>query len=356
MRTLVHIGHPAHVHLFKNLIWELERKGHKIEITTMDKDVSIRLLDAYNFKYHIVGKNVKGLANKALNLVRLNFKLFTIAKRFNPDVLISICSPYVAQVSFLLRKPYIGFGDTEHSRLIYKLSLPFTNTILTPSCFKKDLGKKQVRYNGYHELAYLHPNYFKPNPAVLDEIGLSEDDKFIILRFVSWSASHDVGQRGIQNEIELVKELEKYGKVFITSEGKLEGDLEKYKIKVSPEKMHDLLYHATMYIGEGATMASEAAVLGTPAIYVNTLRLGYTDDEEERYGLVYNFSDPKTAQKQAFEKAIELLENENLKSDWQKKKEKLLRDKIDVTKWMIEFIENYPQSFYEYKSKQEDII
>jgi predicted glycosyltransferase len=156
-----------------------------------------------------------------------------------------------------------------------------------------------------------------------------------------------VGQRGIKNEIELVRELEKYGKVFITSEGKLEGDLEKYKIKVSPEKLHDLLYYATMYIGEGATMASEAAVLGTPAIYVNTLRLGYTDEEEEKYGVVYNFSDPKTAQKQAFEKAIELLENKNLKSEWRKKRDKLLRDKIDVTKWMTEFVENYPESFYE---------
>jgi hypothetical protein len=101
-----------------------------------------------------------------------------------------------------------------------------------------------------------------------------------------------------------------------------------------------------MYIGEGATVASEAAVLGTPALYVNTLRLGYTDEEEERYGLVYNFSDPTTGEKKAFEKAIELLGNENLKHDWQKKRGKLLKEKIDVTKWMTEFIENYPESFY----------
>ena len=54
--------------------------------------------------------------------------------------------------------------------------------------------------------------------------------------------------------------------------------------------MHDLLYYATMYIGEGATMASEAAILGTPSIYINTLRLSYTDEEEAKYDLLYNYS------------------------------------------------------------------
>jgi len=83
--------------------------------------------------------------------------------------------------------------------------------------------------------------------------------------------------------------------------------------------MHDLLYYATMYIGEGATMASEAAILGTPSIYINTLRLSYTDEEEAKYDLLYNYSDPKTAQREALKKAIELLGNKNLKMNGKKK-------------------------------------
>jgi predicted glycosyltransferase len=187
---------------------------------------------------------------------------------------------------------------------------------------------------------------------VRDEIGQSKDDTFIILRFVSWSASHDIGQHGIKNKIELVRELEKYGRVFITSEGELEKGLEKYKIKVSPEKLHDLLFYASLYVGEGATTASECAILGTHAIYVNTLRLGYTDEEEEKYNLVYNFSDEKTMEKQAFDKALELLENNNLRKEGKGKREKLLKDKIDVTAFMVWFIENYPESFKEMKENQ----
>ena len=41
----------------------------------------------------------------------------------------------------------------------------------------------------------------------------------------------------------------------------------------------------TLYVGEGATTASECAVLGTHAIYVNTLNWGDTDEEEEKYQL-----------------------------------------------------------------------
>tara|TARA_B100000315_G_C14584869_1_gene592441 strand:+ start:2797 stop:2976 length:180 start_codon:yes stop_codon:yes gene_type:complete len=52
--------------------------------------------------------------------------------------------------------------------------------------------------------------------------------------------------------------------------------------------MHDVLYYATLYIGEGATMASECAMLVTHAIYVNSLTAG-TLEKQEEYGLIYGF-------------------------------------------------------------------
>ncbi|RLI76190.1 hypothetical protein DRP05_13360 [Archaeoglobales archaeon] len=353
MRILFNIGHPAQVHLFKNLIWNLEKRGHECKITTIDKEISVYLLNVYGFDYEVVGKAKAHLFSKALDMIKVDYKLYKITKSFKPDILVGgVGNVYVPFLGKLIRIPSIVFDDTEHAKIEHLLMDPFASVICTPSCYKKELGKKQIRYNGYHELAYLHPNYFTPNPAVLDEMGLSKDDTFIILRFVSWSASHDVGQHGIRNKIELVRELEKYGRVLITSEGQLPKELEKYKIKVSPDKLHDLLYYASLYVGEGATTASECAVLGTHAIYVNTLRLGYTDEEEERYNLVYNFSDEKTMEKEAFNKALELLENNNLREEGKRKREQLLKDKIDVTAFMVWFIENYPESFKEMKENQ----
>ena len=357
MRILVEMGHPAHVHHFKNMIWELEKRGHRVQICTTDKEITLELLDKYGFNYKILGINRrKGIVGKIPLLIKSDLRMLKIAKNFKPDLFICRGSPVSAHVSKIFRKPCISFNDTEHSALVDSIVFPFLDAVLTPSCFKKDIGKNQIRYDGYHELAYLHPSYFTPNPAVLDEIGLTEDDTFIILRFVSWDASHDVGHSGIRNKIELVQKLEKYGRVLITSEGKLGDGLEKHQIKVSPEKMHDLLYYASLYVGEGATMASESAILGTHAVYTNTLRLGYTDEEEEKYDLVYNFSDEKTMEKKAFDKALELIRNDNLRRDGKRKKEILLKDKIDVTAFMVKFIENDPESCKKLFSKIEMVL
>ena len=67
-------------------------------------------------------------------------------------------------------------------------------------------------------------------------------------------------------------------RIFISSEKEIPPNLEKYKLLVPVEKMHSVLYFSSLYIGEGATMASEAAVLGTPSIYLSKLSVGYLKD------------------------------------------------------------------------------
>jgi len=354
MRILVDIGHPAHVHFFKHFVREMEKKGHEFLITAKDKEVSLRLLDAYGLKYVRAGSYRGGLVRKGIDMLRIDWDTLRVARRFRPDIVMSLGSPNAAHVSWLLRRPHVTFDDTENSREQYYLYAPFTKTVCTPSCFQRDLGTKQVRYAGYHELAYLHPTRFVPDPSVLGEIGLTPDDRFIIVRFVSWGASHDIGQHGVVDPRQLVMELEKYGRVLITSERKLSTDLERCRITVAPEKLHDLLYYATLCIGEGATVASECAVLGTPAIYVNTLNTGYVKEQDEKYGLTHCFPDPRTGQAQAMRKAVELLQRPNLREEWRRKRDRLLADKIDVTKFVVDFIENYPESFRNYRMANTD--
>jgi len=346
MKIVVDINHPAHVHYFKNFIWEMEQKGHEILVTASEKDISFELLKIYNIPYTNIGSYGKGIARKIINLPILDWKMYKAVKQFNPDIFLGFGSIRAAHVSKILGKPCIALDDTEHAKWEHMLYVPFTDAILTPKCFKKDFGKKQIRYDGYTELAYLHPSYFTPNPAVLDEIGLTEDDPFIIVRFVSWQASHDVGHAGItlDNKRKAIHEFEKYGRVFITSEKPLSQEFEKYRISVSPEKMHDLLYYATLLYGESSTMASECAVLGTHAIFCDFAGRGYTDEEEKIYDLVYNFKLDESGQEESIKKAVELLQDPDLKKKGRIKQEHLLSDKIDVTAFMIWFIENYPDS------------
>ena len=345
MRILIDIGHPAHVHQFRNAIHLLEARGHDVLVTSRNKEVTFALLDKYSIPYVKVGDYANNNIKKAINMFKIDAELYSVTSKFQPDILIGgVGNVYIAHVSWLLRRPSILFNDTEHGKLQDQLSYPFTTTICTPSCYTRDLGEKQVRYNGYHELAYLHPDRFTPNPAVLTEIGLTEGDPFIIVRFVSWDASHDVGQHGIRDKVGLVKALEQYGRVLITSEGALPEELQPYQIRVSPEKLHDLLYYATLYVGEGATTASECAVLGTHAIYVNSLGLGYTTEEDEKYHLVSDFSGRDCTDETILAEARRLLQNPDLRKEGKQKGEILVQDKIDVTAFMVWFIEHYPQS------------
>ena len=349
MRIMVGVGHPKHVHFWKNIVRNLENKGHEVKIVARDKDLTLYLLDAFGLKYDIVGKNYKGLIKKAHGMLKVEFKLLKIAKEFKPDIL-AAGAPYLAHVSKLIGKPYICFTDSEPANLVSWLSFPFSNVICTPSCFRRRVNpKKHVAYNGYEELAYLHPSYFNPDLSVLDDLGLNKDDKFVIIRFVAWQASHDIGRKGlgVGTKRAFVNELEKYHKVFITSESKLPEEFEKYRITIPPHRIHDLLYYAQMLIGDTQTMTTEAGILGTPAIRCNSFvgenDMGNFIELEKKYDLIYSYRDPD----KALSKALELLKTDNLKREWQKKREKLLSEKIDVTKFMVEFIENYPRSFHE---------
>ncbi|MEA3470191.1 MAG: DUF354 domain-containing protein [Thermodesulfobacteriota bacterium] len=334
---MIDIGHPAHVHFFKNTIFELKKKDHQVLVTAMDKEVTIELLKSYGIEHIVVGKKGKSTSNLLSQWVMRDLKILKIAYKFNPDILMGISNPCIAHSAWILRKKSIVFDDTEHASFAHKVTYPFANVICTPPCFQNDIGKKQIRYNGYHELAYLHPNYFTPNPEVLNELGLAEGDPFIILRFVSWGASHDIGHHGIQNKLEFVKELEKYGRVLITSEADLGPEFEKYKIKVSPEKLHDLLYYATLFLGESPTMTTESAILGTPAVCISSwaCNCGNFEDLSSKYGLIYCYKD----EKEAISKGIELL-NANAKKKWLAKRNNLLSEKIDVTKFMVDLIED----------------
>ena len=349
MKILIDMGHPGHVHLFKNFIWEMKKRGHEIKVTARDKEITLHLLSTYNFPFTKIGTQKAGMFNLIQEWIARDIGIFRISRNFHPDILLGVGNPSIAHVAKVIRKPSIIFTDTEHATFGNSITFPFASSICTPSCYRDNIGLKQIRYNGYHELAYLHPNHFIPDSTVLDELGLTKDDHFIIVRFVSWGASHDVGQHGIIDKIGLVKALEQYGRIIITSEETLPEELKKYQISVSPEKLHDLLYYATMYIGEGSTTASECAVLGTHAIYVNTLRLGYTDEEEEKYNLLYTFSNPDKMGTEVFEKAKELLEDPNLRVKGKKKREQVLKEKIDVTAFMVWFIENYPESIKQLK-------
>ncbi len=168
------------------------------------------------------------------------------------------------------------------------ITWPTATVVCSPDCYTKSAGKKHRLYPGIHELAYLHPDRFTPDTDVVKSLGIDPSERFCIIRMVGWGACHDVGQYGIaqHKQVELIKEISKYARPYITSEGELPGELEEYKLKIPVHQFHHVLAFSSLCITEGATVASEAAVLGVPVIYVNSLKVGYVDMLEAEYGII----------------------------------------------------------------------
>jgi predicted glycosyltransferase len=336
MKVLVDIGHPAHVHLFKHTMWELERRGHQVIITARKKDVTLKLLELYGFPYECLSEMASAKSGLILEILQRVLRMSRIIHRFKPDLLLGV-GLTVAQAGFFTHTPSITFTDSEFAANDRYTTFPFATYVCTPECFFKKVGKNHKTYAGFHELAYLHPKRFTPNPQVLTEVGLKEKDTFFIARFASFGASHDIGQSGLSDEGKwrLVAELSRRGRVILTSDKELPERFEPYRMSIDPSKIHDLLAYATMYIGEGLTMGSEAVMLGVPAIVINTLDAGTLREQEQRYGLLFRIPE----EEKAIEKALELADTAGLREHFQGKRQQLLSEKIDVTEWIVNLIE-----------------
>ncbi|KDE59534.1 hypothetical protein EL22_20725 [Halostagnicola sp. A56] len=341
MKVIVTIQHPGHVHFFRNAVAELDSRGHDVFVFARESEVATDLLEAYGIEYELLAGESDSMLSLATVQATYEARLLRRARRIEPDVITAIGGVAAAHVATLLRTKSLVFYDTEHATLIQRLGYPFADVICTPECYRGEIGDKQVTYPGYHELAYLHPDRFDPDPAVLEAVGLAPEETFAVVRLSSWDASHDVGQGGFADPRAVVSRLEDAGAtVLLTAEGDPPPDLDPYEFTAPPERMHDLLAFADLVVGEGATTAAEAAVLGTPSVYVNSQSLGYTSELEEEYGLLFAFNgDDRHAR--SLEKAVSILESTTAETDrWKRRRERLLEERIDVTSLIVQQIES----------------
>jgi predicted glycosyltransferase len=271
------------------VIPRLEADGHTVAVTSRRKDVTLELLDAVGLEHRCLSTARPSLPGLALEMVLRVARLCREIRRFRPHVLLARDGAYACQAGWLMRVPAISFDDTDDARLQQRVYAPLAWRIYTDRAYRRRLGTRHRLYRGVSSLAYLAPAVFTPDPGIIRELGLGADVRLILCRLVSWTASHDMGHRGLDRAhlTALLAELSRQGRVLVTSEAPLGPELEPYRIGLPPHRLHHLMAHCSLYVGESATVAAECAVLGVPAVHVSTRRLWYTD-ELEQYGLVHN--------------------------------------------------------------------
>ena len=348
MNFLFTSGHPAQVHNFRLVYQELKSHGHSVFWLTTNKDIAVDLLNIYKISFGLFYKPKKNLLSQLFALCKNTCYAISFIKRNKIDIAVSRTDPYISLACFVLRRTHIILDDTEHASksIRQKPFIKMASCVLTAESFYLNVSPHQIRFAGNIELFYCHPNRFKvQEPWVLLQI--PTDTRYAIVRFVKWDAYHDKGLIGgftLEQKRKLVNQLSQYLRVFISSEGALPDDLIRYRINIPLDRMHDVEACASLLIGESATMASEATILGTPAIYLDEVGRGYTD-EEAREQLLYMFSPRNNGAETAITKAMEVVSPSFDILSWKQRHHKWLQKKIDATAFFTWFLENYPESF-----------
>lgn len=344
MKILIDINHPAHVHYYRNFIKLMEVKGHQFCVINRDSKMINQLLDIYGIEHTIRNKRPekKGTIASLMNLVKMTLWCIRKSFSFHPDMYMGFASVPCAITSWLFRKPSVLIDDTEHNALNHKLYMPVCSAVLTPFYFKKDLGnsKKQIRFNAYVEQLYLHSAYYDNKEDVLEDLNVKPNE-YVIVRYVAYDAHHDLNAHPLSEDTKkkIVSEIAKRYRLFVSLEKGVDDPFyDDYLLKISPEKMHDLEANAKFMVTEGATMASEAFVLGVPYLYLNPLMVGYIDYQ------CTNYPDRcfrTTNGVEALEIVHRLIE---VQTDAETEKKMVEKLTTNPTEYLVSFVERFPES------------
>lgn len=339
MKIMFSVDHPAWAHQFHHIVEMLRARGDEVLVLAIDKDGAPGLLRDYGIPYVMCAKGTgRNIIEKGWLFVRLCVNHTLHALRFRPDILIGRASPMMAVAAWVCRKPHLLYEDTEVSRFSLNICKRLSTKILTPRTFLTDLGACQERVDTYKELFYLHPSVFTPDRQVLRDAGFNPDEPYVLVRFVAWNASHDVGKHGLSDaeQLALVQKLASAGvRVWVSSEKPLSPEMEPYRLRTPFALAHHVLAFARLVYSEGATMASEAVVLGVHALYVNVIKSGSTREQSERFGLMFNFNDGDDRYQLALDQALTLLADPELERKGQDKRKQLLAEKTDINDYFI---------------------
>lgn len=339
-RALFIVNTPSQAHTWRHVVEELQARGCDVSILARDYGGTPGLLNSFGLTcttFRPVGSKFWRL----LTVMKHFENCYDLAKPFSPSMVVGFGLD-AAVTATRLRRPCVAFFDDEHTPWQNRMTSLLATWVITPDTFARTLGKKHVRMPGYKELAYLHPSQFKPDVNIFDQLKIDKYERYVILRFNLVDAIHDIGSHGLRvsSQVELVREFEKHARVFISPEGGLPEELERYRLRIPFDRIHHALYYAHLLVSNSCTMTTEAAILGTPAVRIDPI-VGRHDPRvftelQEKYELAYSFSDPG----KAVQKAIELISTPGVKEEWAKRRQKLLNDKIDVTKFMLGYVES----------------
>ena len=219
-------------------------------------------------------------------------------QKFQPDLVVSFCSPEAAKVAFGLGIRHIAFCDSPHAQAVMRLSIPLVQRLLIPWI----IPKKEFTKYGINEKDIIP--YKAIDASVIVKYGKAKTvsrkpgKKNILIRIEEAQAAYV--QKSDEQILKIIRKiadkfydanvlvLPRYRSQIL----KLRRNLGK-KIKILDKVVvgSSLLQNTDIFVGSGGTMTAEAALLGIPTISYNAVP-NLVQDYLVRKKLIILQSDP----------------------------------------------------------------
>ena len=282
MKALFEVVHPAHALFFCHAMRIMQQRGDDIRIVSRHKDVTTKLLDELGFSHIPITTAGKGLVGQASELIARDWRLLKIVRDFQPDILVGNGGVAISHVGKLMGIPSLSLYDMDKAPLQMSLTLPFIDEWHVPERWNGPIAKGRTHhFPGCKQYAYLHPDHFVTNDDAARRAGWDESRDNFLLRIVAWQSNHDHGKSGFSAEQrdDLVEQLQKRGRLHISSEGELPPELEALRFRGRVTDFHHLLSKCRLCVSESNTVATEATALGVPSLLQAQFALGYIEEQ-----------------------------------------------------------------------------
>jgi predicted glycosyltransferase len=339
LRVLIDIKHPAEANFFRPLIRALLARGDGVLVTAHYKPEVRALLDAYGIEHVALSKPLPTHGGIVASALWRTARMVALARWFRPQIMVARVGAEVGLTGRILGIPAISYDENERAGLQFLASVTLAHRVCTGMGYEQSLGPKQLTFNSLPQLVYTHPARFTPDPQALRDAGIEPSAPYVVLRMAEWTALHDIGHRGMSDEqvLELAGALSRHGRVLASRPAGLSPALAPYAHRVPPDHHLDLLAFARLYVGEGGSMAAEAACLGTPAIFANPIHWGYLSILTDKYGLIEQVTDPGQVRR----RAERWLTDPALRRRAERAHQQLLADSEDGLQFMLDVVDRY---------------
>jgi predicted glycosyltransferase len=268
--VVIDIAHYPHVNFYKHAIEVLRKKNIdvKVIIRPRGKLVSIFHKECPDERFVLIGKYRKTIFGKIFDMLERDIAFLRYLSRIKFDAGTGFGSINIAHTTRFFGKPTIIFGDDTENKLGHYLVKLFAPIVVRPKCVPP-AQKNLLKYNGFKELAYLHPNHFTPDKNALEPYNLNPYEYVFIREVSNASLNYRRAEMGKLSKIlDYLKEMNL--KILLSIEDKSLIELFRDNciiLKEPVEDIYSLLHFASLTLSSGDSMARESCLVGTPAIY-----------------------------------------------------------------------------------------